>query len=78
MPRRGGVAVELDGAVDAFLDYAATERGLARKTIEAYARDLAAFTRFAVERGTRAPGRLAETWSVGKSTLGRSLTASFW
>jgi len=60
MPRRGGVAVELDGAVDAFLDYAATERGLARKTIEAYARDLAAFTRFAVERGTRAPGRLAE------------------
>ena len=54
MPRRGGVAVGLDAAVDAFLDYAATERGLARKTIEAYARDLAAFTRFALGRGTRA------------------------
>ena len=25
-----------------------------------------------------APGRLAVTCSVGKSTLGRSLTASFW
>jgi integrase/recombinase XerD len=60
MPRRGGAAADLDAAVDAFLDYAATERGLARKTIEAYARDLAAFTRFALEKGTRVPGRLAE------------------
>src|SRR6185369_14704593 len=60
MPRRGGVAVELDAAVDAFLDYAATERGLARKTIEAYARDLAAFTRFALGRGIRVPAKLAE------------------
>ena len=25
-----------------------------------------------------APGRLAMTWIVGKSTLGRSLTGSFW
>jgi tyrosine recombinase XerD len=48
----------LDAAVDAYLDHVATERGLARKTVEAYARDLAAFTRFALARGLRAPSRL--------------------
>lgn len=48
-----------DPAVDAYLDHVATERGLARKTVEAYARDLAAFTRFALARGVRAPARLS-------------------
>src|SRR5262249_22947107 len=56
---RGGV-VGLDGAVDAYLDHVATERGLARRTVEAYARDLAAFTRGLVARGLRAPGRIGE------------------
>jgi integrase/recombinase XerD len=54
------VAGGLDAAIDAFLDHAATERGLARYTIEAYARDLAAFTRFALARGVRAPAALDE------------------
>jgi integrase/recombinase XerD len=56
---RGGAA-GLDGAVDAFLDHVATERGLARRTVEAYARDLAAFTRGLLARGIRAPGRIRE------------------
>src|SRR5207245_4582624 len=43
--------VSLDQAVDAYLDHVATERGLARKTVEAYARDLAAFTRSLLARG---------------------------
>ncbi|HKJ25782.1 MAG TPA: site-specific tyrosine recombinase XerD, partial [Myxococcota bacterium] len=34
----------LDGAVDAFLAHAAVERNLSRRTVEAYARDLARFT----------------------------------
>jgi tyrosine recombinase XerD len=48
----------LDAAIDAYLDHVATERGLARKTVEAYARDLAAFARFALARALRSPARL--------------------
>lgn len=51
-------AAALDRRVDTYLDHLATERGLAKKTVEAYARDLAAFVRFAVARGVRAPARL--------------------
>jgi len=51
-------AVGLDEAVDGYLDHVATERGLARKTVEAYARDLAFFTRFAVARRIRTAGRI--------------------
>ena len=43
----------LDEAIDAYLDQLATERGLARHTIESYARDLAAFARFLVARRVR-------------------------
>jgi integrase/recombinase XerD len=50
--------VNLDQAIDAYLDHVATERGLAQKTVEAYARDLAGFTRFLVARGMRSPARL--------------------
>jgi len=50
--------VTLDEAVDRFLDHVATERGLARKTVEAYARDLAAFTRFALVRRVSGAGRI--------------------
>ena len=41
----------LDEAVDLFLDHVKVERGLARHTIEAYARDLSRFVGFLSERG---------------------------
>jgi integrase/recombinase XerD len=50
--------VGLDEAVDEYLDHVATERGLARKSVEAYARDLAVFTRFLLGRGVRSAARL--------------------
>jgi len=50
--------VSLDQAIDAYLDHVATERGLARKTVEAYARDLAAFTRSLLARRVRSPSRI--------------------
>ena len=45
----------LDDAVDRYLDHLATERGLARRTIEAYARDLGSFTRDLRGRKVHAP-----------------------
>ena len=42
---------ELTAVVDGFLGHASVERGLARNTIEAYARDLAAFTGFLADLG---------------------------
>ncbi|HXJ37483.1 MAG TPA: site-specific tyrosine recombinase XerD [Candidatus Eisenbacteria bacterium] len=53
MARRGS---DLDGAIDAYLDHLATERGLARRSIEAYGRDLTAFARTAAARSGRRPG----------------------
>jgi integrase/recombinase XerD len=41
----------LDDGVDSFLDRAKVERGLARNTVEAYARDLARLVRFLAARG---------------------------
>jgi integrase/recombinase XerD len=49
---------EIDRSVDAYLDHLATERGLARQTLAAYARDLAAFGRHLARRGVRAPRRI--------------------
>lgn len=54
---RGG-AVELDGQVDAWLDQLAVERGLSRRTVEAYGRDVAAFVRTLLERGVRRAGAI--------------------
>jgi integrase/recombinase XerD len=51
----GEDARDLHGAVDAFLSHAAVERGLAPKTIEAYAGDLARFTRWLELVGLRSP-----------------------
>ena len=42
---------QLSAVVDGFLGHASVERGLARNTVEAYARDLAAFTTFLEEVG---------------------------
>ena len=42
---------DASAVVDAFLGHASVERGLARNTIEAYARDLAAFTGFLADQG---------------------------
>ncbi len=40
------MSASLDAAVDAFLQHAAVERGLAPRTLEAYGRDLARFVRY--------------------------------
>ena len=73
--REAGVG--LDEAIDAHLDALATERGLARKTLEAYARDLGAFTRFVLARGVREPVRLGEPEVRGhlQALAGRGLSA---
>ena len=42
---------ELSAVVDGFLGHTSVERGLARNTVEAYARDLAAFASFLEEAG---------------------------
>jgi integrase/recombinase XerD len=50
--------VDIDRAIDGYLDHVATERGLAPKTVEAYARDLGSFARRLISRRVRAPGRI--------------------
>ena len=47
------MSVAFDAAVDGFLQHAAVERGLSARTLEAYARDLARFTRHARAAGAR-------------------------
>jgi len=49
----------LASAREAFLTYALTERGLARHSVEAYARDLADFVTFASRRGAARPRDLS-------------------
>ena len=49
---RGGV-VEIDAHVDAWLDQLAVERGLSRRTVEAYGRDLSVFVCSLTRRGIR-------------------------
>ncbi len=44
-------ALELDRAVDAFLDHLKVERGLGANTIDAYGRDLGRWLRFLTDRG---------------------------
>jgi integrase/recombinase XerD len=51
---RGDVASGLAAAIEAFLTHAAVERGLARRSIEAYARDLERFGRYLTGRRVRA------------------------
>jgi integrase/recombinase XerD len=46
-----GEARALDRSVDGYLDYLATNRGLARNTLDAYGRDLAALLLYLMSRG---------------------------
>ena len=55
MVRRG---IGLHGAIDAFLSHVALERGLAPKTIEAYASDLNRFAGWLEGVGVEAAGSL--------------------
>jgi integrase/recombinase XerD len=56
--------VRLVAAVEAFLGHAAVERGLAPRSIEAYARDLARFAAFAAEQGAQEPAALRRSHVV--------------
>jgi integrase/recombinase XerD len=51
------VSLSVDAAIDAFLRFAAVERGLAPRTLEAYGRDLARFAAHAAGQGA---GRASE------------------
>jgi integrase/recombinase XerD len=51
--------IDLDTAADAFLNQAATEKGLSRHTLEAYGRDLRVFLQFMSEKGRRVPAEVA-------------------
>jgi len=48
----------IDRSVDAWLDELTTERGLARHSLDAYGRDLAAFVAGLARRGVRRPDRI--------------------
>ena len=48
----------LDGSVESFLDHLATERGLAKRSVEAYGRDLTEFVRALVARRVRSPAAI--------------------
>ena len=67
----------LDAAIDDYLDHVASERGLAAKTVEAYARDLAGFARMLVRRGVSRPERIgaAEVRAHLVELAGRRLSA---
>jgi integrase/recombinase XerD len=51
--------------VDGFLAHASVERGLSPRTIEAYARDLARFTRFLEGEGVRLPAEVRREHLAG-------------
>jgi integrase/recombinase XerD len=51
--------------VDAFLAHASIERGLAPRTVEAYARDLARFARYLAGRGVRDTAQLRRAHVTG-------------
>jgi integrase/recombinase XerD len=57
--------VDLHRAIDAFLSHAAVERGLAPKTIEAYAGDLARFAGWLEDAGIEVPGSLRREHVLG-------------
>jgi len=52
--RRDGASA-IDRSIDSYLDHLATERGLARRSVEAYGRDLGVFARSLIARRVRSP-----------------------
>jgi integrase/recombinase XerD len=73
------VRADLDTAVDQFLDYLVSERGLLRNTIEAYARDLSSYTDTLEDLGIRSTrainGDAVERHMVRLSRRGLSATS---
>ncbi|MCS5636279.1 MAG: tyrosine recombinase XerD [Myxococcota bacterium] len=61
----GGAPLDLDGLRDRYLNHARLERGLAPKTIEAYASDLGRFLRFAAGLGITRPKQLTRGCVLG-------------
>jgi len=53
------VTTALDRSVDAYLGYLATNRGLAKNTLDAYGRDLVMLASFLAERGRADPAAVA-------------------
>ena len=50
--------MDVDGTIDAYLDHLTSERGLARRSIEAYGRDLGAFAATLAGRRVRRPAAI--------------------
>jgi len=66
------VGIKLDTALDEFLDYLVSEKGLLKNTIEAYSRDLRAYLDTLEKRGVSAPGGMdAESLEHHMVTLSR-------
>lgn len=61
----GGRPLDLDGLRDRYLNHARLERGLAKKTIEAYARDLLRFIHYAEAVGISRPEDLTRVCVLG-------------
>jgi integrase/recombinase XerD len=59
------VSAGFDAALDGFLSHGAVERGLSPRTLEAYARDLARFVRFAAGTGARGAADLERRHVTG-------------
>ncbi len=61
----GGAPLDLDGLRDRYLNHARLERGLAKKTIEAYASDLMRFIQYAESVGMTRPEQLTRGCVLG-------------
>jgi len=59
----------IDAQIDAFMNHAAIEQGLARNTLEAYARDLARYARFLASRRTDPARATPDLVSIYLATL---------
>jgi integrase/recombinase XerD len=60
-----GSGLDLDSAIQLFLDHVKVERGLARNTVAAYATDLAKFRRYTVEAGVDDAGKVEPRHVLG-------------
>ena len=58
MAAAGRAASHVDRSLDSYLDHLATERGLARRTVEAYGRDLTAFCATLAARRVAKPAQI--------------------